>query len=322
MKIVVLVKYVPEPTATWKFAPDLTVDRAGVEGRLSELDEYAVEQAAQLAEKGVASEVVFLTVGPAKAAEGLRKALAIGGDKAVHVLDDAIHGSCALSTSLVLAKALEKEGYDLVLAGMASTDAELSVVPSMVADRLGINQATFAGELSVDGGAVTIRRDSDVASEKVTAALPAIVSVTDQTGEARYPAFKAIMGAKKKPITTWSLADLGVDASAVGLGAASVRTVDVSPTPARTAGTIVTDDGEGAAQLAGFLADRGFIRPSGDPVADPTRQTAAAPRHTNPGDSSCRKSSFSPRPPRPASASPPSNCSPPPVRLASPPPTY
>ena len=237
----------------------ISVDRAGVEGRLSELDEYAVEQAAQLAEKGVASEVVFLTVGPAKASEGLRKALAIGGDKAVHVVDDAIHGSCALSTSLVLAKALEKEGFDLVLTGMASTDAELSVVPSMVADRLGINQATFAGELSVEGGAVTIRRDSDVASERITASLPAIVSVTDQTGEARYPAFKAIMGAKKKPITTWSLADLGVDAAAVGLGAASVRTIDVAPTPARTAGTIITDDGEGAAQLADFLAGRGFI---------------------------------------------------------------
>jgi electron transfer flavoprotein beta subunit len=212
-----------------------------------------------LAEKGVASEVVFLTVGPAKASEGLRKALAIGGDKAVHVVDDAIHGSCALSTSLVLAKALEKEGFDLVLTGMASTDAELSVIPSMVADRLGINQATFAGELSVEGGAVTIRRDSDVASERITASLPAIVSVTDQTGEARYPAFKAIMGAKKKPITTWSLADLGVDAAAVGLGAASVRTIDVAPTPARTAGTIITDDGEGAAQLADFLAGRGFI---------------------------------------------------------------
>ena len=259
MKIVVLVKYVPEPTATWKFAPDLTIDRAGVEGRLSELDEYAVEQAAQLAEKGVASEVVFLTVGPAKAAEGLRKALAIGGSKAVHVLDDAIHGSCALSTSLVLAKALEKEGFDLVLTGMASTDAELSIVPSMVADRLGINQATFAGELSVDGTSVTIRRDTDVASERVSAALPAIVSVTDQTGEARYPAFKAIRGAKKKPITTWSLADLGVDAAQVGLEAASVRTLDVAPTPARAAGTIITDDGEGGAQLAGFLADRGFI---------------------------------------------------------------
>lgn len=259
MKIVVLVKYVPEPTATWKFAADLTVDRGAVEGRLSELDEYAVEQAAQLAEKGVANEVVFLTMGPAKATEGLRKALAIGGDKALHVLDDAIHGSCALSSSLVLAKALEKEGYDLVLAGMASTDAELSVVPSMIAHRLGVNQATFAGELSVDGDTASIRRDTDVASERVSVKLPAIVSVTDQTGEARYPAFKAIMGAKKKPITTWTLADLGVAAGEVGLGAASVKTLDVAPTPARQAGTVVNDDGTGAAQLADFLADKGFI---------------------------------------------------------------
>ena len=259
MKIVVLVKYVPEPTATWKFAADLTVDRGAVEGRLSELDEYAVEQAAQLAEKGVANEVVFLTMGPAKATEGLRKALAIGGDRGVHVLDDAIHGSCAQSTSLVLAKALEKEGFDLVLAGMASTDAELSVVPSMVAHRLGINQATFAGELAIDGSTASIRRDTDAASERVSVQLPAVISVTDQTGEARYPAFKAIMGAKKKPIATVSLADLGVAAGDVGLGAASVKTVDVSPTPARAAGTIVTDDGTGAAQLADFLATKGFI---------------------------------------------------------------
>ncbi len=259
MKIVVLVKYVPEPTATWMFAPDLTVDRAGVEGRLSELDEYAVEQATRLAESGAADEVVFLTVGPAKATEGLRKALAIGGTSAVHVVDDAIHGSCALGTSLVLAKALEKIGYDLVLTGMASTDAELSVVPSMVADRLGANQATFAGELSVNGGTVSIRRDTDVASERVSVSLPAVVSVTDQTGEARYPAFKAIMGAKKKPIQTMSLADLGVDAAQVGWSGASSKVVDVSPTPARTAGTIVNDDGTGAAQLADFLAGRGFI---------------------------------------------------------------
>ena len=260
MKTVVLVKYVPEPTATWQFAADLTVDRAAVEGRLSEHDEYDVEQAAQLQEKGVASEVVFLTVGPAKATEGLRKALAIGGDKGVHVLDDAIHGSDALSTSLVIAKAIEKIGrVDLVLAGMASTDAELSVVPSMVADRLGLNQATFAGELAVDGGTVSIRRDSDAASERVSAALPAVVSVTDQTGEARYPAFKAIMGAKKKPIETLSLADLGVSAAQVGLAAAATKTIDVSPTPARAAGTIVNDDGTGAAQLADFLAGRGFI---------------------------------------------------------------
>ncbi|MEI2764108.1 MAG: electron transfer flavoprotein subunit beta/FixA family protein [Dermatophilaceae bacterium] len=258
MKIVVLVKYVPEPTATWKFAADLTLDRAGVEGRLSELDEYAVEQAVQLAEQAGA-EVVHLTVGPAKAAEGLRKALAIGGDSAVHVVDDAIHGSDALGTSLVIAKALETIGYDLVLAGMSSTDAEMSVVPSMVADRLGVNQATFAGELAVDGTAVSIRRDTDAASERVAVTLPAVVTVTDQIGEARYPAFKAIMAAKKKPVQTLGLGDLGVDASQVGAGAAAVKTVEITPTPARAAGTIVTDDGEGAGQLADFLSGRGFI---------------------------------------------------------------
>jgi electron transfer flavoprotein beta subunit len=259
MKIVVLVKYVPEPTATWKFAPDLTLDRGAVEGRLSELDEYAVEQAVRLAEGGQAAEVVFLTVGPAKAVDGLRKALAIGGDSAVHVSDTAMHGSDALATSLVLAKALEKVGYDLVLTGMASTDAEMSVMPSMVADRLGINQATFAGALSVDGSRVSIKRDSESAVLDVTTTLPAIVSITDTNPEARYPAFKAIMASKKKPITTYSLADIGVDAAQVGLASAKTTVTGVAPTPARSAGTIVTDEGEGGLQAAEFLASRGFI---------------------------------------------------------------
>lgn len=259
MKIAVLVKYVPEPTATWKFAADNTLDRGAVEGRLSELDEYAVEQAVRLVEGGLDAEIVYLTVGPAKAVDGLRKALAIGGNSAVHVLDDSIHGSCALSTSLVLAKALEKIGYDLVLAGMASTDGEMSVVPSMVADRLGVHQATFAGELTVSGDTVSIKRNADTATEEASTTLPAVVSVTDQTGEARYPAFKAIMAAKKKPITTMTLADIGVDASQVGSAAASTKVLSLVPAPAREAGTIVTDDGEGANQLAEFLTSKGFI---------------------------------------------------------------
>jgi electron transfer flavoprotein beta subunit len=259
MKIVVLVKYVPEPTATWKFAADLTLDRGAVEGRLSELDEYAVEQAVRLAEGGQASEVVFLTVGPAKAVDGLRKALAIGGDSAVHVTDTAMHGSDALATSLVLAKALEKVGFDLVLTGMASTDAEMSVMPSMVADRLGINQATFAGTLSVNGGTVTINRDAEAATLEVSTSLPAIVSITDTNPEARYPAFKAIMASKKKPVTTYSLADLGVDASQVGLANAATKVAAVSPTPARQAGTIAVDEGEGGAAVAEFLVSRGFV---------------------------------------------------------------
>src|SRR5512144_1946900 len=200
MKIVVPVKYVPEPTATWGFADDLTIDRGGVEGRLSELDEYAMEQAVRLVEGGVDAEIVALTVGPPKATDALRKALAMGANSAVHVVDDAMHGSDAVATSLVLATAIRQAGFDLVVTGMASTDAEMSVVPSMVAERLGVPQITFAAALSVDAatGVVTVRRDGDTASEQIESPLPAVVSVTDQTGEARYPAFKAIMASKKK----------------------------------------------------------------------------------------------------------------------------
>jgi electron transfer flavoprotein beta subunit len=259
MKIIVLVKHVPEPSAVWSFAADHTLDRGAVPGRLSELDEYAVEQAVRLVEGGVDADITYLTVGPEPARDGLLKALAIGGDKGVHVLDPAIHGSDALSTSLVLAKAIEHLGFDLVLAGMASTDAEMSVVPSMVAERLDVNQATFAGALSVDGGTVSITREGDTATEQVAADLPAVVSITDQTDEARYPAFRAIMMAKKKPVETLTLADLGVDPATVGLAAAATRVVDVAPAPARTAGTVVVDDGTGAAQLADFLVSRGAL---------------------------------------------------------------
>ena len=259
MKIVVLVKHVPEPTAVWSFAPDRTLDRGAVAGRLSELDEYAVEQAVRLVEGGLDAEVPYLTVGPAPARDGLLKALAIGGDRGVHVMDDAIHGSDALATSLVLAKALEHLGFDLVLTGMSSTDAEMSVVPSMVAERLDVNQATFAGALSVDGDTVSITREDDVATTEVSTLLPAVVSVTDQTDEARYPAIRAIMLTKKKPVETITLADIGVDPASVGLAAAATRVVSVDPAPARTAGTVVVEDGTGAAQIADFLAARGVL---------------------------------------------------------------
>lgn len=261
MKIVVPVKYVPEPTATWGFADDLTVDRGGVEGRLSELDEYAVEQAVRLVESGIDAEVVALTVGPAKATDALRKALAMGAHSAVHVVDDAVHGSDALGTSLVIATAIQQAGFDLVITGMASTDAEMSVVPAMVAERLGVPQVTFASALAVDAGAgtVTIRRDGDTASEEIQSSLPAVVSVTDQTGEARYPAFKAIMASKKKPVSTWTLGDLGIDPSQVGLAAAGCRVRSLDRTPPKAAGTVVVDEGDGATQIADFLAARKFI---------------------------------------------------------------
>jgi len=253
MKIVVLVKYVPEPTAAWRYSDDRTLDRAGVEGRLSELDEYAVEQALSLMENGLSATVTFVTMGPARAVDGLRKALAMGGDDGVHISDEALHGSDALATSLVLARAVERTGFDLVVCGMSSTDAEMSVVPAMVADRLGVPQVTFASALSVDEGSVTIRRDGDTAVEEVVATLPAVVSVTDQTGEVRYPSFKAIMAGKKKPVTTWTLADLGVEPALVGAAGAATAVRSAAPQPSRQAGVVVVDDGGAAAQIADFL---------------------------------------------------------------------
>jgi electron transfer flavoprotein beta subunit len=253
MKIVVLVKHVPEPTAAWRYAEDLTLDRANIEGRLSELDEYAVEQAVALVEKGASATITYLTMGPAKAVDGLRKALAMGGDDAVHVQDDALHGSDALATSLVLAKAVERIGFDLVLCGMSSTDADMSVVPAMLAERLGVPQLTFAATLTVADGLVTVQREGDGETQEVVASLPAVVSVTDQTDEARYPSFKAIMAGKKKPVATWSLADLGVSADAVGPGAAATAVRGAAPQPPRQAGTVVVDKGEGAVAVADFL---------------------------------------------------------------------
>ena len=218
LRIVVTVKYVPDATGDRHFADDLTIDRDDVDGLLSELDEYAVEQALQISENSDDDvEVTVLTVGPEDAKDALRKALSMGADKAIHVEDDDLHGTDAIGTSLVLAKAIEKAGYDLVVSGMASTDGTMGVVPALLAERLGVPQVTLLSEVTVEDGAVKGRRDGDAASEQLEASLPAVVSVTDQSGEARYPSFKGIMAAKKKPVQAWDLSDLDIEADEVGL---------------------------------------------------------------------------------------------------------
>ncbi|EHM25653.1 putative electron transfer flavoprotein beta subunit [Streptomyces sp. W007] len=252
-------KYVPDATGDRRFADDLTLDREDVDGLLSELDEYAVEQALQIADGADDAEITVVTVGPEDARDALRKALSMGADKAVHVEDDDLHGSDVMGTSLVLAKAVEKTGYDLVICGMASTDGVMGVLPALLAERLGVPQVTLLSEVAVDGGVVTGRRDGDTASEQLQASLPAVVSVTDQSGEARYPSFKGIMAAKKKPVESLDLDDLGLDADEVGLAGAWTAVDSATERPARTAGTIVKDEGEGGKQLAGFLAGQKFI---------------------------------------------------------------
>jgi electron transfer flavoprotein beta subunit len=266
MNIVVCVKYVPDATADRHFEEDNTVDRVGVDGLLSELDEYAVEQALQIKEKAGEGEheVTVLCVGPEKAVDAARKALQMGADKAVHVVDDAIAGSDAVATSLVLAKALQKLGedrtIDLVVCGMASTDASMSVVPAMLAERLSLPQVTLASVVETQGDQVRIKRDNEGSTEVIGATLPIVLSVTDQTGEARYPSFKGIMAAKKKPMETLSLADLGIEADQVGLSVAWSQVEDTTARPPRTAGEVVTDEnGSGAVALADFLASKKFI---------------------------------------------------------------
>ncbi len=262
MNIVVCVKYVPDATADRRFESDNTVDRVGVDGLLSELDEYAVEQALQIKEKADGDvTVTALCIGPEKAVDAVRKALQMGADQGVLVTDEAIAGSDYLATSLVLAKAVEKVGVpDLVMCGMSSTDGAGAVLPAMLAERLDLPQVTLASVVETQGDQVRVKRDGDTATEVIGGTMPLVLSVTDQTGEARYPSFKGIMAAKKKPLETYSLADLGVDAGQVGIGAAYSAVEDTAERPPRSAGEVVKDeDGSGAGALTDFLVSKKFI---------------------------------------------------------------
>jgi len=260
MKIVVLVKYVPDATGDRTFAADNTVDRAAADGLLSELDEYAVEQALRISDDRDDTEVVALTLGPDDAADAIKRALQMGASAGIHVCDESVHGSDAVGTSSILAAAIRKAEPDLVICGMASTDGAMGVLPVMIAERLGWAAATLGATLELEGDTVRIRRDADTASLTVEAALPAVVSVTDQSGEARYPSMKGILAAKKKPVEQWALADLELDPASVGLAAAWTKVLETTPRPPKQAGSVVTDDnGSGAGALVEFLSTGKYI---------------------------------------------------------------
>ncbi len=259
MKIAVCVKQVPDTWAEKKLdGGDKTLDRESVDGVMNELDEYAVEEALQIAEAN-SGEVVVVTMGPDKATETVRKALSMGADSAIHIADAALHGSDALATSLVLAKAIEGKGFDLVIFGSESTDARMSVIPAMVAERLGAAQLTFANKVEVTGETVKIQRVTDYGYDEVEAASPAVISVVEKINEPRYPSFKGIMAAKKKPIEAVGIGDLGIDAGQVGLAAAASQVESFESAPPRAAGTVVTDEGQGGVQIADYLSAQKFI---------------------------------------------------------------
>src|SRR5215218_6631894 len=258
MKILVLAKYVPDATGERTFAADGTVDRASSDGLLSELDEYAVEQALQLADERDDVEVVVMTLGPDDAADAIKRALQMGASAGVHLSDEAVHGSDAPTTSTILAEAIRRAAPDLVICGMASTDRTMGVIPAVVAERLSWPAVTLGATLSVADDRVTIRRDDDVATFTIKANLPAIVSVTDQSGEARYPSMKGILAAKKKPVETWTLADLGIDAASVGLDAARSKVLQTTPRPPKEPGRVVQEE-DGPAAFVDFLTVGKYI---------------------------------------------------------------
>ena len=264
MNIVVLMKQVPDTAAERKLKDaDGTLDRASADGLINEVDEFGIEEGLQIAEAqraaGADAEVTILTMGPEKATESIRKALSMGADKAVHLVDDGLAGSDALSTSYALAQVLSQTGFDLVICGSESTDARMGVMAAMLAERLDVPQVSLVIKAEIDGAVIRARRVSDDGYLEVEASMPAVLGVVEKINEPRYPSFKGIMAAKKKPVQTMSLADAGIDPALVGLGGAATEVVDHTQRPPRQAGTVVKDEGDGGVKVAEFLAAQKFI---------------------------------------------------------------
>ncbi|WP_130411819.1 electron transfer flavoprotein subunit beta/FixA family protein [Xylanimonas ulmi] len=257
MRIVVLLKYVPDITSDRRFADGRVVRDPG-EGSLNELDENAVEAALRLVEaQPDGGEVVAVTLAPPTADIALRKAFQLGVHRGVRVSDDALAGSDYFGTTAALAAAVRRLGdqapVDLVITGMAALDGLGSVVPALLAEELGWPQLTLATSVSLDGSTLTITRESDDVAQTLAAPLPVVLSVTDSANSPRYPNFKLIMAARTKPIEEWTAADLELDPAEVGAAGARTTTVEATARPPRPEVELVVDKGEGGKALAEFL---------------------------------------------------------------------
>ena len=260
MNIVVLVKQVPDTWSERKLRDaDHTLDRESADAVLDEINERAVEEAL-LIKEAQGGEVTVVCMGPDRATDAIRKALSMGADKAIHLSDEALHGSDAVQTAKALAKVVGTvESVDLVIAGNEATDGRVGAVPAMLAEVLGLPQLTYARKVTTDGTVISIERETDAGIVNVEANLPAVVSVTEKINEPRYPSFKGIMAAKKKPVSTLTLADAGIDASEAGLAAAGSAVLESAPKPPKQAGQRVNDEGEGGVAIAEFLAGQKLV---------------------------------------------------------------
>ncbi len=253
MNIVVTVKQVPDPNV----APALDGERLkrdGVAGVLDPGDEFGVEAGLQIA-AAHGGEVTVVSMGPATAMEAVRKALSMGAAKGILVSDDSLQGADALTTAKVLAAAIKKNGFDLIITGVESTDGYTGVVPQMVAALLDVPMATFAKSIEINDGTVKINRQTEKGYDVVECPTPCVITVTAGVNEPRYPSFKGIVEAKKKPVEQLSVGDLGVSLD----GAASQSVDGINDAPLRGAGEVVEDDGTGAQKIADFLTQAKVI---------------------------------------------------------------
>jgi electron transfer flavoprotein beta subunit len=252
MNIAVCVKQIPDPAEPGALNPDHTLKRDG-KLILDESDSYGVEMALQLVDKAGGGEVTLVSMAPNSETSGLRTALAMGAAKAVLVSDDALKGAGALDTAKVLAAAIKRTEFDLVLAATESSDGYTGTVPEQIAAVLGLPSVTFAKHVEVDGTTVKVQRQTESGYDEVECPLPALVSVTAGVVEPRYPSFKGIMAAKSKPVEELTVSDLGLSEDEVGWAGGGQEIVDISAAEARQAGQVIEDEGDAYEQVVAFL---------------------------------------------------------------------
>ena len=263
MRIVVLTKPVPDPASGGeRLGADGRLDRTATPAVVNGNDEYVLEKALKLTEAAGEGEVILLSMAPANAPETMRKALAMGATRGVLVTDPAIAGSCTVATTRILAAALKTLEFDLVLAGVDTSDGGSGLVPAGVAALNGLPYLSYAAMIEPDAAArtVRVRRITPTGYDVLEAPMPALISGTQALGEPRYPSLKGIMAARNKEITTLRLADLGIDPASVGLDGATSRVVGSAPPPPRGATTVVREaPDEAARQVVALLTERRLI---------------------------------------------------------------